>query len=262
MGVSPQAELILELEDGERKYFSSGEVSLYVDPILNTPVELWFLDYAKLSSLSYDWNALISTEEHQRANRFHFENDKRSFMIYHACKRLILSHYLHQRPKDIRLSVQEKGKPFLKDSPLTFNLSHTKEMAVLAIARHVEIGVDIEKIKTSAHYLDIAKRFFHPEEYQQLLNIENTEEQQKTFFILWTAKEAILKATGEGITAGLDSFCVQAKPTGLTHTHPGTMALVRLEAPPTYIASLAALTKQVSTVYRDIFEIIAYNFKE
>ena len=218
-------------------------------------VDIWILDYKKLSPLSYDWESLLSIEEHQRANRFHFENDKHSFIVYHACKRLILSEYLKQAPKEIVISFQEKGKPFLKNTPLTFNLSHTKEMAILAVSSDVEVGVDIEKIKNSADYLAIAKRFFHPDEYHQLMNTENPQKQLDTFFTLWTAKEAILKATGEGIAAGLNNFSVQhddSHPKILKHTYSRDIALTLLQTPANYVAVLAITGEKKSIVYREL----------
>jgi len=223
---------------------------------LHDTVDVWFLDKEKLSTLSYHWEDVISAEEQQRANRFHFIEDKQAFIIYHACKRLILSSYLKISPQDIKIFLQEKGKPFLKNSSLTFNLSHTKDAAILAVTNDTEVGVDLEKIKTSSNYLDIAKRFFHPEEYTQLESVNNEQKQQKLFLLLWTAKEAILKATGEGIAAGLNSFCIQSlthDEAELKHTYPSNIALSRLVVPDNYVASLAVIGAQKSILYRDKF---------
>lgn len=222
--------------------------------LINT-VDIWLLDTVTLSASSYDWEAVISIEEQQRANRFHFKEDQRAFIIYHACKRIILSHYLEMAPKEIVIELQEKGKPFIKNEALAFNLSHTKEMGLLAVSSHVDIGVDIEKIKASANYLEIAKRFFHPEEYDHLVKIENIHDQQKTFFMVWTAKEAILKATGQGIAAGLHHFSVwqdSSHPQRLKHTHPNPIALARLEVPEHYVAALAIAGEIKPIVYRTL----------
>lgn len=223
--------------------------------LLNT-VDIWLLDIEKLSKISYDWENILSAEEVQRANRFYFEKDKQIFIMLHACKRLALSSYLEQPPEKIRFFFQEKGKPFLKDTLLTFNLSHTKEMAILAISTDVEIGVDIEKIKTNVNYLDIAKRFFHPDEYHHLTKIEDFQKQQQFFYLLWTAKEALLKATGEGIAAGLNHFSVQqdnTHPKILKHTYLNHITLSPLQTPENFIATLAITGKQKPILYRDIF---------
>ena len=81
----------------------------------NPTVDIWFLDYSKLSLLPYNWIQWLSMEEQQRADRFHFEKDKHAFIIYHACKRLILSNYLQQVPQEIIISIDKKGKPFIKN---------------------------------------------------------------------------------------------------------------------------------------------------
>ncbi len=222
--------------------------------ILNS-VDIWFLDNVKLAALSYDWEKHLSLEERQRANRFHFENDQRSFIIYHSCKRLILSRYLNKNPKEIEIFLQEKGKPFLRNESITFNLSHTKEMAILAVTNGVGIGVDIEKIKPTSGYLEIAKRFFHPDEYSYLLNISETHLQRQQFFIIWTAKEAILKATGEGIAAGLNSFSVQQNLSNageLLHTYRDNIAVMQLKAPDDYVATLALVGEKMPLIYREL----------
>jgi 4'-phosphopantetheinyl transferase len=207
-------------------------------------VDVWFLDKISLETLSYPWEDVLSAQEQLRAKRFIFKDDKQSFIIYHACQRLILSDYLQQNPKDIMLSFQEKGKPIIKYSSVTFNLSHTKDAAVFVVATDAHIGVDLEKIKKIPHCLALAKRFFHAEEYHQLKNIKNDSLQQEVFLLLWTAKEAIVKATGEGLVAGLNHFCVQPNllfQGRLAHTYPENIALARLDVPANYVASIAML---------------------
>ncbi len=228
-----------------------------MNPLINC-VDIWLLNKASLSSLPHHWEEAITTEEQQRANRFHFAEDRSSFVLYHACKRIILSSYLQLSPKKIDLSIQENGKPFLKNKELFFNLSHTRDYAILAVSRDVEVGVDIEKYKKSSNHLDIAKRFFHSDEYQYLLKIEDEKKQQEAFFVFWTAKEAIIKATGEGIAAGLNHFCVKLDlffmPV-LKHTCPRELSLICLSAPVGYAASLASLGSQPSIFYRDFDSI-------
>lgn len=212
-------------------------------------IDIWFLDKKLLYPLREDWHIFLSEEEKSRANKFHFSEDKSSFALYHACKRLILADYLNQSPQEIIFSTQEKGKPFLQNQKIKFNLSHTKEMAMLAVAVDIEVGIDIEKVKTTSDYLTIAKRFFHLEEYEFLKNIGNTAQQQNAFFEIWTAKEAVLKATGEGIAAGMNTFNVQTNP--IKHNSV-TITLSRLKAPAAYKAAIAALSDEISITYRQL----------
>lgn len=228
-----------------------------MNPLINC-VDIWLLNKAALSSLPHRWEEAITTEEQQRANRFHFAEDRSSFVLYHACKRIILSSYLQLPPKKIDLSIQENGKPFLKNKQLFFNLSHTRDYAILAVSRDIEVGVDIEKHKNLSNHLDIAKRFFHSDEFQYLLEIEDVQKRQEAFFVFWTAKEAIVKATGEGIVAGLNNFCVKQSLSFmpvLKHTHPRELSLICLSAPVGYAASLASLSPQPSIFYRDFDSI-------
>ncbi len=123
------------------------------------------------------------------------------------------------------------------------------------MSQSVEIGVDIEKIKNSMDYLNIAKRFFHPDEYSTLLQITNLQQQQRAFFVLWTAKEALLKATGEGIAAGLSSFSIQQdtfNPLVFNHNYSSNITLTSLQAPNNYVATLAIVGENKPILYREL----------
>lgn len=216
-------------------------------------IDIWLLNKEEILPLRSNWANILSVDEQQRANRFHFNEDSISFALYHACKRLILASYLNHSPKDIVFAQQEKGKPFLPSSIIKFNLSHTKNMAILAVAYNIEVGVDIEKNKPANNYLEIAKRFFHIEEYNYLKKIDNAQKQQFAFFEIWTAKEAILKATGQGIAAGMNNFCIQLDTTNqeaLEHNYLSEISLLRLKTPEDYIGTLAAFSQSISVTYR------------
>ena len=106
---------------------------------------------------------------------------------------------------DTTIAVEEKGKPFfLYNERLHFSLSHTKSH--IAIALHDKpIGIDIEN--TRKCNLNLAKRYFHQEEYIYLSSLPK-EEQDEAFTKIWTLKEAFVKCTGEGIAGGFNKFSV------------------------------------------------------
>lgn len=106
---------------------------------------------------------------------------------------------------DTTIAVGEKGKPyFLYNENLHFSISHTKSH--IAIALHdKEIGIDIEN--TRKCNLNLAKRYFHSEEYIYLSSLPK-EEQDEAFTKIWTQKEAFVKCTGEGIAGGFNKFSV------------------------------------------------------
>jgi 4'-phosphopantetheinyl transferase len=111
---------------------------------------------------------------------------------------------------DTQLAYGEKGKPYLLDNTLKFNLSHSGDFVVLAVS-DTEIGVDIEKIKP--YNKAVAKRCFTSAELEWLSE-ENTNE---AFYRLWTAKESIMKATGAGFSLPPQSFCTLHTPWCLHH---------------------------------------------
>lgn len=105
---------------------------------------------------------------------------------------------------DTTLAIGEHGRPRLAQAMagLDFNWSHSGARAVLAVARGIAPGIDIECAGERARAMDLARRFFHADETAALLALPQ-EQRNAVFFELWTAKEAVLKATGHGISFGL-----------------------------------------------------------
>jgi 4'-phosphopantetheinyl transferase len=117
----------------------------------------------------------------------------------------LLAVYLDVPADAVHLVDTEHGRPELIEpwnGQLAFNWSHTKDAALIAVARGVTPGVDIERLRTRAHAMELAERFFHPEETAALAALD-VERREQAFLQLWTAKEAVLKATGRGIAFGL-----------------------------------------------------------
>ncbi|NET10505.1 MAG: 4'-phosphopantetheinyl transferase superfamily protein, partial [Symploca sp. SIO2B6] len=129
--------------------------------------------------------------------------------------------YLHQPPKAIAFTYSDRGKPAISPltlaqapsstaSGVTFNLSHSGEIALYAVSCDRRVGIDIEVLRPMPQALQLAQRFFLKQEYQQLATLP-TAQQETAFFRGWTRKEAYLKATGEGLV-GLDSVEVSILP--------------------------------------------------
>ncbi|WP_069792062.1 4'-phosphopantetheinyl transferase family protein [Cyanobacterium sp. IPPAS B-1200] len=157
-----------------------------------------------LSDLPY-FKSLLSPDELDKIQRFKNKLQGDRTCIGRAKLRIILSSYLNINPDKIVFNYNKKGKPFLRDYPnLHFNLSHTDHWIVYGISNQL-IGVDIENISKQVKFKQLAKRFFCPSEFQ-LIEQVNQENKAKLFYTLWTAKEAYLKATGEGLSGGLDAI--------------------------------------------------------
>ena len=119
--------------------------------------------------------------------------DAEGFRVYSALHVMELV----ERPIELVMDYGEKGKPYLREYPLFFNLSHSGEYVVCAVSDR-EIGVDIQKC-SNMNVMRIAKRFFSEEECRALETCETGEERRQFFFRLWVRKEAYGKFLGKGI---------------------------------------------------------------
>lgn len=199
---------------------------------------------------SAGWAAsTLSTDEAERAARFHFEADRHRFIIAHACLRDILSRYLRCEPGKIEFSANDHGKPFLlsNNNEMNFNLSHSGAYILIAVARERNVGVDVERFRLDLEHEKIARRFFSQRENDEFSTIP-PEGKVIAFFNCWTRKEAYIKAHGLGLSLPLDSFDVSFspnEPTLLRATRPNTneaskWTLLSLDVHPDYAGALAA----------------------
>jgi 4'-phosphopantetheinyl transferase len=154
---------------------------------------------------------LLSADEQERANRFLFEKHRNRFVNARGILRTILGNYLGSSPKELRFRLQKGGKPELHNEEtqarLRFNLAHTGDLAIYALALDHEIGIDLERVRPYAEALPIANRFFSKQEYDWLLG-QPLELRNFCFFRLWTRKEAYLKASGDGLRLPLNQFTI------------------------------------------------------
>jgi 4'-phosphopantetheinyl transferase len=155
---------------------------------------------------------VLSAEEHARAGKFHFEADRKRHVIGRGMARLLLGHCLGAAAGHLRFEQNEFGKPFLsEDMAPRFNISHSGELILVALARRRAIGVDVERMRKDMAQAEIAKRFFSPRECVALASLA-PERQCDAFFACWTRKEAYLKARGDGLSLPLDAFDVAFMP--------------------------------------------------
>src|SRR5712671_5474431 len=178
-------------------------------------VQLWRVDLEAIRAAEPRWQALLSSDESTRASRFHFPVDRQRYVATRALLRMILAGYLVMDPKDVNFSYSKEEKPSLA-SPhngieITFNVSHSGGIALLAFARRKEIGIDVEQVRGDFDVDAIARRFFSAREQEQLAALPN-EERFEAFFRCWTRKEAYIKATGDGLSLPLHQFDVSVAP--------------------------------------------------
>lgn len=160
---------------------------------------------------------LLSDDECARADRLFTAELRARYTLAHGWKRRILSRYSRTAPAALRFSASPAGKPALIDAPdVHFNLSHSGQLALVAVAAGAAVGVDVEQQKASIRHLDIAERFFSAAECEVLRGLSADPEQMTSaFFAAWTRKEAYVKARGDTISQGLQHFDVALAPGSL-----------------------------------------------
>jgi len=160
-------------------------------------VHLWRID---LDEIDDEMETVLSEDELARAQRFHHEQDRNRFIKARGSMRLLLGFYLATPPEDITFVYGPSGKPFISSpaSVLTFNLSHTGNMALLGISREAAIGVDLERIKEKPNFHALAGRIFNSAIQQELSQLTGAA-LAEAFFYHWTEYEARMKAIGNGI---------------------------------------------------------------
>lgn len=175
-------------------------------------IHLWCTFYADLENeaLLREYRTLLSDAEQQQELRFHFARDRRRYLVTRALVRTVLSRYADVAPGEWSFTVNDYGRPLIANAAaaarqISFNVSHTDSLIVLAIARGHAIGVDVENTRTRAACIDIADRFFAPAEVSALHALPQARQQHR-FFEYWTLKESYIKARSMGLSIPLDHF--------------------------------------------------------
>jgi len=175
-------------------------------------VDVYVLDVSTARPRLGELWAILSSDERDRAARFRFERDRERFVIRRGTLRELLALHLDDTPQRIRFCVNPFGKLSLPGPrPLKFNLSHSQEVALFALAEGREVGCDIERSDPGFAADRIPEDFFSAHEVSALRALP-TALQTEAFFLCWTRKEAYVKARGRGLSIPLDSFDVSLAP--------------------------------------------------
>jgi 4'-phosphopantetheinyl transferase len=166
-----------------------------------------------------EWLALsaaLDAAEHARAARFRFARHRRQFVVARGTLRQIVGRYADLPPEEVALVYGPRGKPYLAGPrgprDVRFNLSHSGDLLLLAVAAGREVGVDVERIRADIVDDAMARTSFSAREVAAFRALPRAE-RVRGFFDCWSRKEAFIKATGEGVSYGLQAFDVSLGPT-------------------------------------------------
>lgn len=161
--------------------------------------------------------SVLSGDELARADRFKFDEPRRRFVVCRAALRQLLGGCLGVEATKIQFTYGPHGKPQLATptevhGTVQFSVSHSAELALIAISCGRSVGVDLERHDAKVRIHKLAERFFSAREFAELESLP-MELQLAGFYRGWTSKEAYLKATGFGLSFPLSQFTVAMNPT-------------------------------------------------
>ena len=195
----------MNLRNSDSYIHCSSEIN-YTHNGHTNDLEVYFSETKHLLPIYSNLKKYISVHEQSRADKYHFEEDRQTYICCHALLRLILSKRLHVLPSDISFVRGSKNKPRLKGSPVYFNISHTRNAFTIAISKISYVGIDVENVKRNIEFKSMARAVFNTRERSFIS--ESCDEARTRFFLLWTRKEAFLKSIGLGIITNLKQIGV------------------------------------------------------
>jgi 4'-phosphopantetheinyl transferase len=171
-------------------------------------IHLWSGLLDSTSAQRSGWQRLLSANELQRAEQFHFATDRYRYIVRRGMLRTILARYLLADPRAVQFQRSQHGKLSLAGefalSKLDFSLTHSQDRSLVAVASGQRLGVDLECVRRLSDLNELVNQCLSPSEKNCLGTLSSTD-QLHYFYRYWTGKEACLKASGEGLTRRLDS---------------------------------------------------------
>lgn len=162
--------------------------------------DIWRVDLSAAPTEAQ--HVLLDAAERQRAERFRSQRDRERFACCRAALRTILARYLRRDPAELLFSLGQHGRPFLCHEPaLEFNVTHSGELALIAVSVHGPLGIDLEVLRDMPRAASLAARYFHPNE-RAAIETALPADRSRLLLSGWVRKEAALKSTGLGIAYG------------------------------------------------------------
>jgi 4'-phosphopantetheinyl transferase len=184
---------------------------------------------------------LLSADERAHANGFRFQRDRTRYVNAHGVMREILGSYIGVHAASLLITRGENGKPCLDDryrADIQFNLSHSGQYGIVVVSIRRPVGVDVEALRADFTWPELADRYFSWRESAWLRTLP-PDEALRWFFRLWVAKEAVLKASGVGLSEALREVEPPRGEPGSTAARGGLFWVSELAVSDGYVAALA-----------------------
>ncbi|MEA2165071.1 MAG: 4-phosphopantetheinyl transferase [Thermoanaerobaculia bacterium] len=212
-------------------------------------IEVFFIDIRVPRDVIDALAALLTDTERARASRYRFDDDRRRSIVARAATRRMIGRAIGSDPRTLTIVEEEHGKPALPGHEIEFNASHSGDLVALTLAA-TPVGIDIERRRALHAPLTLARRFFSPAEFAY---VSTAADLASAFFRVWTAKEAIVKASGKGIGASdLRGFTVPFGERRWAHVT-GNWSVISIDPPlPDYYTAVAAAGDVESVISRTV----------
>ena len=202
----------------------------------DSPVSLWWASLGVSGSALRRLTACLSSDERQRADSFRRRLDRRRFIAARGWLRHLLASQLGCVAGDVPMVTGDRGKPRLACPGLFFSASRTANIALFATSWRMDVGVDVEAIRTIADVDGIVARFMSPAEQRALASLPPAR-RLPAFFHCWTRKEAYVKGIGTGLGFSLPDFDVWDG--GRRHATVSGWSIHQVDVSPGYAAAVA-----------------------
>ncbi len=232
-------------------------------------LKIWFTDLTKIDSAHAPIGKYLAIlDEKERARYEHLSSTelKSRFLHGRILLRTLLADCLGSPPQNIELSTSSFGRPEFakKNMPLSFNLSHSKDL-IVCVASSGRVGIDLENTMKKRNFMDIAEHYFSENECQEMQRL-SLEERAVRFYLLWTLKESYLKSKGESVLSLKRRTAFSVNKTGqIEFLQDKNYNFITFQPKPNYISSVAvegvmSLSDNVSI--EEVIPLVSRNKKE
>lgn len=167
---------------------------------------VWIICWKDIAYYINSNKTVLNEKELKKAEKFYFLEDKMRYITGRILTKILSAHYLFTENNEIHIEYNSYGKPFIVNDKkkIYYNISHSGDYVIFAFNYYGEVGIDVEEERWIQEYKELSKEF-HKEEYEHVYKTNDIH----SFYKFWTAKEAYVKAVGEGLQIKLNSFCIR-----------------------------------------------------